>query len=163
MNLFKSTKLWYIFLYIQRMKKQSYSNHKRYYTPHHFIFLPATGAMTVIGTWKAFSDPTYRLEWTLFAILSFCLLYLAVMMRQHYALGNQDRIVRLEFRLRYFELYGESSRKVEEQLSFGQIAALRFAGNDEFKMLLERALKEKLNGDQIKRAINDWQADEMRL
>src|SRR6218665_307665 len=119
--------------------------------------------MRATGAWKAFSDPVHRLEWTLFAIISFCLLYLALMLRQHYALGNQDRIVRLEFRLRYFEIFGESCRKAEEQLSFGQIAALRFAGDDEFKILLERALNEKLNGDQIKQAIKNWQADDMRL
>jgi len=145
------------------MKKQNYFNHKRYYVPHHFIFLPLVGALTGIGTWKAFDDKTHQPEWILFAILSFCFLYLALMVRQHYALGNQDRIVRLEFRLRYFELYGESCRKVEDRLSFGQIAALRFAPDDEFKILLERAIKEKLDGDQIKRAIKNWQADEMRL
>ena len=145
------------------MKTQNYSNHRRYYAPHHFIFLPLMGIFTGISAWQAFSDPVHRLEWALFCILSFCLLYLAIMLRQHYALGNQNRIVRLEFRLRYFELYGESSRNAEQQLRFGQIAALRFAADDEFKVLLDRAIKEKLSGDDIKRAIRNWQPDEMRL
>ncbi len=145
------------------MKIQNYSNYKRYYTPHHFIFLPLMGTLTGVGIWKAFADPAHCLEWSLFSILSFCILYLAIMLRQHYALGNQNRIVRLEFRLRYFELFGQPCDKAEAQLSFGQIAALRFAPDDEFKVLLDRTLKEKLSSDAIKRAIKNWKADEMRL
>ena len=85
------------------------------------------------------------------------------MLRQHYALGNQNRIVRLEFRLRYFELFHKNSLDVEKQLSFGQIAALRFANDDEFKRLLERAVEENLSSKEIKQSIQHWQADNMRV
>lgn len=89
--------------------------------------------------------------------------YLAVMLRQHYALGNQNRIVRLEFKLRYFELFGKRSDSVEKKLTFDQIAALRFANDEEFTQLLDRALLEGLKGDQIKKSIKDWQADNERV
>lgn len=146
------------------MKTQNYQNHKRYYLPHHFVFLPMMGTLIAIGIVKAsYADRPHWLEWTLFSILSFSILYLAIMLRQHYALGNQDRIVRLEFRLRYLELLGESSVSVEKKLSFSQIAALRFADDREFIILLSRALNEKLSGDQIKRSIQNWQADYWRL
>lgn len=85
------------------------------------------------------------------------------MLRQHYALGNQDRIIRLEFRLRYFELYSESSKETERRLTFEQIAALRFANDKEFKILLEKAIINKLPGNSIKRDIREWVADDMRL
>ncbi len=85
------------------------------------------------------------------------------MLRQHYALGNQDRIIRLEFRLRYLELMGGPSKNAEEKLSFAQMAALRFADDDEFKVLLQRTLAERLSGDAIKKAITNWQPDDMRL
>ncbi|MDN3655481.1 DUF6526 family protein [Ferruginibacter paludis] len=143
--------------------KQQYSNHKKYYIPHHFIFLPMMLAFIILGICQSFKDAVHQLEWTLFSILSFCIFYLAIMLRQHYALGNQNRIVRLEFRLRYLELFGERSKKVEDQLSFSQIAALRFAADDEFAVLLDRALKEKLSGDEIKKAVKNWQADNMRV
>lgn len=104
-----------------------------------------------------------KTEWLLFSLISFCILYLTLMVRQHYALGNQDRIVRLEFRLRYFELFGKSSVQIENKLSFDQIAALRFADDIEFKSLLELALKDHLKGDEIKKRIKNWQADYMRL
>jgi hypothetical protein len=145
------------------MKKQNYSNHKRYYPPHHFVFLPLVGFLTILGAVKAVTDHVHRLEWLMFSILAFCLTYLALMLRQHYALGNQNRIVRLEFRLRYFECFGERSEKIERQLSFAQIAALRFAGDGEFESLLNRVLKENLPADEIKKAIKDWQADSMRV
>ena|ERR1700712_3395997 len=145
------------------MKQQQYSNHKKYYAPHHFIFLPAMMALLVLGIWKAFRDESHQLDWILFSIASFAILYLGVMVRQHYALGNQNRIVRLEFRLRYFELFGKPSRNIETQISFGQLAALRFASDDEFINLLGRLSKENISSDDIKKSIKDWQADDMRV
>lgn len=143
--------------------KQQYNNHIRYYPPHHFIFLPLMLILMILGIVKAINGPDHQLVWGLFAVLSFCILYLAVMLRQHYALGNQNRIVRLEFRLRYFELYGKSAQEIEPQLSFGQIAALRFADDLAFKDLLASALTEKLSSKEIKKSIKDWQADNMRV
>ena len=145
------------------MKTQNYQNHRQYYPPHHFIFLPLVFGLTVVGIYKACTSNSRTFEWILFSILAFCFLYITLMLRQHYALGNQNRIVRLEFRLRYFEMFGVSSKAVEEKLSFAQIAALRFAGDDEFKILLERALAENLSGNEIKKAIQNWQADLMRV
>jgi hypothetical protein len=145
------------------MKKQDYQHHKKYYTPHHFIFLPVMLIFTITGIINACSAGNERLEWLLFSLLSFCILYLAIMLRQHYALGNQNRIVRLEFRLRYFELFGKSAMEAEQQLSFDQIAALRFSSDGEFADLLNRAVSEKLTGDAIKKAIKNWQADDMRV
>lgn len=144
------------------MQKQDYHNHPKYYIPHHFIFLPVMGICIGYGI-KNIADKNERLEWILFTILSACILYLAIMLRQHYALGNQNRIIRLEFRLRYFELFGKPARPIEDKLSFAQIAALRFAPDDEFLILLEKALQENMTADTIKRSIKNWQADHMRV
>jgi hypothetical protein len=143
--------------------KQNYSNHIKYYPLHHFVLLPLMSALTIMGIWKACTGESDQLVWGLFAILAFCILLLAVMVRQHYALGNQDRIVRLEFRLRYFQLFGRDAGMAESKLTFGQIAALRFAGTEEFKALLERALEKDLSPKAIKQAIQDWQGDHMRV
>ncbi len=145
------------------MKKQNYTNHIRYYPPHHFVFLPVMTLLIIWGVRNIFYDSTNQLLWLLFSIVSACILYLAIMLRQHYALGNQDRIVRLEFRLRYYECFGESSQKVEEKLSFSQLAALRFTDDQEFKHLLDKALKENLSAKDIKKQIRNWQGDYMRL
>ncbi|MCY7291016.1 MAG: DUF6526 family protein [Ferruginibacter sp.] len=143
--------------------KQNYQNHRRFYIPHHLIFLPAMAFCTGLGIKKAWATDAHQLEWSLFAVLSFAILYLALMLRQHYALGNQNRIVRLEFRLRYFQLFNDTSATVEQKLSFNQIAALRFAGDEEFKILLHRAIAENLSADEIKKSVTDWQADDRRV
>ncbi len=85
------------------------------------------------------------------------------MLRQHYALGNQNRIIRLEFQQRYFEIFGERSDNVIEQLNFSQIAALRFAYDEEFKTLLAEALNKNVSGDEIKKSITDWRPDYHRV
>lgn len=145
------------------MKTQNYSNHRKYYPPHHFVLLPLLMILLIIGVVKSFNDVANQLSWILFSIVVFLLLYLAVMLRQHYALGNQNRIIRLEFKQRYFEIFGKRSDEIEEKLNFGQIAALRFAYDDEFKILLEKALKENISGDAIKRSIKKWKPDFHRV
>jgi len=143
--------------------QQSYKNHLRFYTPHHFIFLPLMMGSVILGVYKYFQNGSGSLIWGLFAFLSFCILYLAIMLRQHYALGNQNRIVRLEFYLRYFQLSGKNFDDTVETLSFSQIAALRFADDNEFLLLTEKAKKENLSANEIKKLITNWKPDYMRV
>lgn len=145
------------------MKNQNYTNYIKFYPPHHFIYLPLLGFLQILGIWKIFNDEPNQLNWILFSVVIFLFIYLALMVRQHYALGNQDRIVRLEFKLRYFALFGKSSDEVETQLSFGQIAALRFAYDDEFRILVEKALQQNISADEIKKSITNWKADNHRI
>ena len=145
------------------MKNQNYQNHKKFYPPHHFIYLPLLFILQILGIWKIFKDETNQLIWILFSVVIFLFIYLALMLRQHYAIGNQNRIVRLEFRLRYFELFGKSSDEIETRLSFGQLAALRFAYDDEFKDLLEKAVAQNISADEIKKSITNWKADNNRI
>ena len=75
----------------------------------------------------------------------------------------QNRVVRLEMRVRYFQLTGQSFTSLEQKMSFGQIAALRFAPDDELLPLIERAVNEHLSADTIKKSIKNWQPDFMRV
>lgn len=145
------------------MTTQNYQNHRKFYTPHHFVYLPLLIILEVFGIFKIFKDKENQLVWILFSVVIFLIFYLAIMVRQHYALGLQNRIVRLEFKQRYFEIFNLRSDKVEEKLKFGQIAALRFAYDDEFKILLEKALKENISGDEIKKSITKWRGDFQRV
>ena len=145
------------------MKTQNYSSHKRYYIPHHFIFLPILAGLQILGVWKYFNDKENALIWLLFSVIIFLIIYLTVMVRQHYALENQNRIIRLEFQQRYFEIFGERSDKVIEQLKFSQIAALRFAYDEEFKTLLAQALNKNISDDEIKKSIKNWPPDYHRV
>lgn len=145
------------------MKTQNYQNHRKFYPPHHFILLPLLMILEAYGIYKIWDDAENQLIWILFSVVIFLISYLAFMTRQHYALGLQNRIVRLEFRQRYFEIFNKRSDEVCEKLSFGQIAALRFAYDEEFKELLYKALNENISGDEIKKSIKNWRSDNERI
>lgn len=145
------------------MPKQSYSNHIRYYTPHHFIFYPVAALMLTACIYLAKAFPDNKIEFYCIAIVVFMVTWLSFMLRQHYALFLQNRIVRLEMRLRYFELTGKKFNSIESSLSFRQIAALRFASDEELPALLEKTLREKLDPSAIKKLVTDWQPDYMRV
>lgn len=145
------------------MSEQSYKNHIRFYPPHHFIFLPAVFVLTVVSGICIFKYHDQWLIWTAITIVFFLLGYLAFMFRQHYSLMLQDRVVRLELRLRYYQLTGQRLEVIENRLTFGQLAALRFASDEELPELLLRALKENLSSNDIKKSIRNWQADDMRV
>lgn len=87
---------------------------------------------------------------------------LAYMIRQHYALGNQNRIVRLEVRFRYYRLTHKNFEDIEKQLTLSQILALRFASDQEFVELIEKSINEKLSPTEIKKQIKTWVSDNLR-
>lgn len=145
------------------MNTQNYKNHRKFYPPHHFVLLPLLLILQIVGLYKSFSDDANQLPWILFSVVIFLILYVSIMLRQHYALGNQDRILRLEFKQRYFEIFGERSDEVEEKLEFSQLAALRFAYDEQFKILLNKALTQNLSGDDIKKSIDEWRPDHHRI
>ena len=145
------------------MKIQNYKNHIRYYTPHHFIFYPLITAMLFIAIKCFLKQGDDKWQWAAIAALTFLIGWLSFMLRQHYALTNQNRIVRLEMRLRYFQLTQKRLEPLEEKLGFGKIAALRFASDAEMPALLQKALDENLTADDIKRSIKNWIPDLMRV
>lgn len=143
------------------MKKQNYSNHIRFYTPHHFIFYPVIIAGAAWSGWHIRNSEQQDI-WIAICALFIIAGWLSYMLRQHYALGNQNRIVRLEMRLRYYQLTGKRLEPLEERLTFGQLAALRFASDEELPALINKTLNEQLKPDTIKRSISNWVPDEMR-
>lgn len=102
-------------------------------------------------------------EWIAIFIILVLIGWLSVMLRQHYALTLQNRTVRLEMRLRYYQLTQRRLEFIEYQLSFKQLAALRFASDDQLPYLLNEAIAEKLSINDIKKRIKNWHADDMRV
>lgn len=145
------------------MKKQDVNNYKKYYPPHHFIFMPLIIACIIMSATYINKYPERSLEWIAFTVAFFMIFFLATMVRQHYALGNQNRIVRLEMRLRYYELTQQRFESVESKLEFSQLLALRFASDAELIPLIDRTLKENLSADTIKKSIVNWYPDYMRV
>src|SRR6266700_1774016 len=98
------------------MKKQNYSNHARYYTPHHFIFYPAVLVLLVASIYGGCHDESgHGWLWTMVGALALLIGWLSFMMRQHYGLTLQNRVIRLEMRFRYHVLTGQRFDLLEQQ------------------------------------------------
>jgi hypothetical protein len=141
---------------------QSYKNHRRLNPVHHFILTPITLVIFVWSIINVFQDDQSLAHKIYFTLTATILLILGLLARS-YGLRNQDRIIRIEMRLRYFELTGSSFSSKEKQLRLGQIIALRFASDEELLGLMDRTISENLSGTEIKKAIKSWQADNMRV
>ncbi|MDP5201423.1 DUF6526 family protein [Flavobacterium sp. DG2-3] len=144
------------------MKIQTYYNHIRFYPPHHFIYYPVLILFLAASIYLGITTEDY-LIWGFISVIFIFLFALAYMLRQHYALTLQNRIVRLEMRYRYFTLTGKRFEEFEYKFTDDQIFALRFAPDDELVPLVEDALKNSLTGDAIKKAIVHWKADYHRV
>jgi hypothetical protein len=142
------------------MAEQSYSSHRRYFPWHHFVVQPILIAYFIIEVTHAVNDPSRS---NLFQVVfAFGLLLLSFTARSM-ALRAQDRVIRLEERLRLAQLMpGEQS--VVGSLSTGQLVALRFAPDDEVVALARRcASGELVKGDAIKKEIKNWRPDYLRV
>jgi len=145
------------------MAIQNYKNHIRFYPPHHFVFYPIVMALLAFAINSALNDVLNQKLWIFISILIFVIGWLAFMVRQHYALVLQNRIVRVELRYRYFVITGTRFEPMENLLQEGQIFALRFAPDEELPNLVQRAVAEKMSGDAIKKAIVNWFPDHQRV
>jgi hypothetical protein len=104
-----------------------------------------------------------KLIWSFISVCFIFLFFLAFMLRQHYSLILQNRIVRLELRYRYFTLAGKRLEEFEYKLTDDQLFALRFAPDNELLDLIDDAIKNNLTGDAIKKAIVHWKGDYHRV
>ncbi len=141
---------------------QNYKNHLRFNPLHHFVITPLCIGLIVIAVILFNESELSSLQRWFFLITAILMLLIALIARL-YGLKNQDRLIRVEMRQRYFELTGKRFTEKEEQLRMGQIIALRFASDDELLNLIDRAINEKLSNKAIKKSISNWKADKMRV
>jgi hypothetical protein len=135
---------------------QSYATHRQRAPMWLFAFF-ASAVTVLIMVAAAITRPSIVAVGLL--LMSTALLA-AVLMVRGYATRLQDRIIRLEMQTRLARL-GLDARL--PQLGTKQIVALRFASDAEMSALVERAIAEKLDPDQIKKAITTWQGDYLRV
>lgn len=137
------------------MAEQHYANHVHRPVAWSVAMLGAVVASVWLA-WEAFAAPTS----TALALVVLSLTVLGtVSLLRRFALRLQDRIIRLEMRVRLTRLGREAAC---DRLSTKQLVALRFASDAELPALADRAVAEQLPPDQIKRAITNWQADFLR-
>ncbi len=85
--------------------------------------------------------------------------FMTVLISRDYTTKLQDRIIKLEMRVRTASLLSPAQQAALFALPKSRIIALRFASDEELPALIERARAENLTSDQIKRAIRTWVPD----
>ncbi len=142
------------------MSTQNYKNHPQLVPGFHFVTFGLLFAL-LGGSINYFlrATPENKYLASLVILVTIILVLLAWFARG-FALKAQDRAIRAEESLRYFIITGKA---LPSNLTIGQIIALRFASDEEYIALLERAINEKLSNKEIKLAIQDWKGDYHRV
>ncbi|MBY0536502.1 MAG: hypothetical protein K2P88_11675 [Chitinophagaceae bacterium] len=141
------------------MSKQNFKSHARYVPLWHFVTSFAILALligSIVNFVKSTEDNAYSAS--LLILVSLILVSIFWYARR-FALVAQDRAIRAEENLRHYILTG---KPLSRQLRTSQIIALRFAPDEEFVELAQRAVNEKMRSKAIKKAIKNWKADHHR-
>ncbi len=139
---------------------QNFSNHARLDPPFHFFILPVFALTVIISIVRLAMHPGLHSAWVVVFVLA---AMAAVFKIRLYALKLQDRVIRLEERLRLAILLDKPLRARIGELSESQLVALRFASDAELPVLAGKALSEKLSNADIKKAVGQWRPDYWRV
>lgn len=139
---------------------QNYSNHSRYVPLWHFV--TSTIIVAILGgsiVNLVHADAATHYSAALLLLVAIVLVLLFIYARW-FALKAQDRAIRAEENLRHFALTG---KLLDKKLRTSQVIALRFASDEEFPSLAEKAASESLSQKQIKQTVKNWRADYHRV
>ncbi|CAN5380534.1 hypothetical protein BH20ACI2_BH20ACI2_26200 [soil metagenome] len=142
-------------------EQQTYANHVRWFPLVHFVIFPL---LTILSIWSIVNlvmTPSAGNLWNLLLIIGVLLLSFAARLQ---ALKAQDRLIRLEEKLRSRALLSEDAYARANRLRTRQMIALRFASDGELGELLEQVLSGEITtSKEIKTAIREWRGDYLRV
>jgi hypothetical protein len=141
-------------------KPQSLQNHARRHPIFHFVLLPIFFINVIFTIVTLVRKPAWLTAWGV--VMALALLILLFLVRMN-PVKVQDRVIRLEERLRLATLLPDPLRARIPELSGRQLVALRFASDKEIPALVHKTLSENLKPTEIKRAIVEWRADTWRV
>jgi hypothetical protein len=139
---------------------QNLSHHLRYDPLFHFFLLPVFALTWLVTIVHLVRHPSLHSAWLVVVAIAALVLVSKVRL---YPLKVQDRVIRLEERLRLMTLLDPGLRPRIAELTESQLIALRFASDAELPALATRALNEKLTSADIKKAIQQWRPDTWRV
>ena len=142
------------------MAEQNFQNHTKWDPAFHFFLAPVILGTFAFSAKHAFAYPNGI---TLWLVLLSVTLFVWLIKTRTYALGVQNRLIRLEERLRMQQVLPSELMGRFDELTVAQIVGLRFASDGELTDLTRRALEERLSQKQIKAAITKWRPDHVRI
>ena len=141
--------------------EQNYKNHGRILPAFHYFVLPILFLNVLNVVRLVWVDPSLS---TGFALLVAAALLMTALLARIMALKAQDRVIRLEMRLRMREVLPPDLHGRINELTPEHMIGLRFAGDAELPELVRQALGGTLTTTKsVKQAVKDWQADNLRV
>jgi hypothetical protein len=140
-------------------KPQTFANHSRFDPLFHFVALPIFVFSTLASVVIFLMHPSVPTGWRFLLLVASTIVVLKIRL---YVLKVQDRVIRLEERLRLTTLLSEPLRSRIPELTEAQLIGIRFASDPEVPKLVERTLSEKLSRTDIKKSIKNWRPDYWR-
>ena len=139
---------------------QNYANHARFYPLFHYFVAPVLILNMLLTIWRLIQRPSLESLWSV--IFAAGLVALATAARLM-ALTVQDRVIRLEMRLRLYRVLPSDLHGCVGNLTPNQLIGLRFASDAELPDLVRQVLDGSLKTTkEIKKAVRNWQADYLR-
>lgn len=139
---------------------QNYANHRKYVPAFHFVAFPL---LFINLGWQISTLRGNMSTDSLINVGTAAALVIGLFVSRVMALKVQDRVIRLEMRLKLRDVLPAEAHHRINQLSARQLVGLRFASNGELPSLVEQILKNNItSADSIKKMIKDWQADDLR-
>ena len=139
---------------------QTYNSHVRWFPLFHFIVAPILLLNVIVRAYKLYRVPSRLDIWEL--VIAIALVALALAARVM-ALAVQDRVIRLEMRLRLRDTLPADLQARIPELTRDHLCALRFASDAELPALTRKILAGELKSrDDIKKSVSQWQGDYLR-
>lgn len=141
-------------------QKQNFESHSRFFPLFHFVVAPI---LLLNIVWSIVRLTRHVSFDTIVLLLVAIALFLLALTARLMALTVQDRVIRLEMRLRLQQLLQPELRARIPEFTVDQLISLRFASDAELPALAQKVLDEKLTSRKtIKKMVRDWQADLLR-
>ena len=139
---------------------QNFKNHAKFVPAFHFFVAPVFLLNIVWSAVRVFRSFSFG---TIVALLVAIALFLLAFTARIFALTVQDRVIRLEMRLRMQQTLPADLIPRIPEFTVSQLVALRFASEAELPDLARKVLQEKLTERKaIKAMVRDWQPDHLR-
>jgi hypothetical protein len=146
---------------MEKEKPQNFDNHARFVPAFHFFVLPVLLVNFVNSFFPLRHGVSYH---SVFGVLLAAALLTLALTARTFALTAQDRVIRLEMRLRMAELLPMDLKGKINEFTLSQLIALRFASNEELPELARQVLQERVTDrTKIKKMVKNWRPDYLRV